>query len=227
MSDQPAVEPARWRSRAVARSVDPAREAAEERVQRFIDTALELMSNPDGDELTVQNVVDRSGLSLRVFYHHFAGKYELILAVFEEAIRTTARHLDQEVATADDPLERLRIFTTEYYRICRSGQPRHSEQRLPGRSMGQFAYQLLFDHPEEAAHAFTPLVATLQRLLEDAAAAGEIQAGLDHEQVAGIVLQAIMFNSFATTVTGSTTDDVPGRGDLFWEVLIHGLAGRP
>ena len=79
----------RWRSLAVARSVDPAREAAEDRVQRLIDAALELMTDPDGDEVTVQNVVDRAGLSLRAFYHHFPSKDELLLAVFEEAIRRT------------------------------------------------------------------------------------------------------------------------------------------
>ena len=51
--------------------------------------------------------------------------------------------------------------------------------------MGTFAHQLLFDHPQEAAHAFIPLVSLLRQLLDDAATAGEIQAGFDHEQVTG------------------------------------------
>ncbi len=215
----------RWRSLAVARSVDPAREAAEDRVQRLIDAALELMTNPDGDEVTVQNVADRAGLSLRAFYRHFPSKDELLLAVFEEAIRANAQHLQQEIAASDEPLERVRIFATEYYRSCRSGQTRHANRRLPGRKLGPFGYQLLFDHPDEAAHAFIPLVSLLRRLLDDATAAGVIPADRDNEQVAGIMLQAIMFNSFSTTITGSTTDDVPDRGDLFWGLLLHGLAG--
>ena len=123
--------PTRWRSLAVARSVDPAREAAEDRVQRLIDAALELMTNPDGDEVTVQNVADRAGLSLRAFYRHFPSKDELLLAVFEEAIRANAQHLQQEIAASDEPLERVRIFATEYYRSCRSGQTRHAEQAPP------------------------------------------------------------------------------------------------
>ena len=69
-------------------------------------------------------------------------------------------------------------------------------------------------------------MSSLRRLLDDAAAAGAIRSGGDHEQVAGIVLQSIMFNGFATTITGSTTDDYAGRGDLFWELLAHGLAGE-
>jgi AcrR family transcriptional regulator len=225
VSDPPAAEPTSWKGLAVARSVDPAREAAEERVQRFIDTALELMSSPNGDEFTVQNVVESSGLSLRSFYHHFTGKYELLLAVFEETVRTTAHFLEQEIDTSDDPLDRLRLFITGYYRTCRSGQPPQTEQRLPARTMGQFAHQLLFDHPQEASHAFTPLVSILRQLLDEAAAAAVIQPGLDHEQTAGVILQSIMFNAFATTVTGSTTDAVEGREELVWKLLLHGLAG--
>ena len=129
------------------------------------------MTNPDGDEVTVQNVADRAGLSLRAFYRHFPSKDELLLAVFEEAIRTNAQHLQQEIAASDDPLERVRIFATEYYRSCRSGQTRHADKRLPGRKLGPFGYQLLFDHPDEAAHAFIPLVSLLRRLLDDASAA--------------------------------------------------------
>ena len=101
-------------------------------MQRLIDAALELMSNPDAGDLTVQNVAERAGLSLRAFYHHFPSKDDLLLAVFEEAIQTTARSLDQEVAASADPLERLRIFTTEYYRTCRTGRTRALGPTAPG-----------------------------------------------------------------------------------------------
>jgi AcrR family transcriptional regulator len=217
--------PTPWRNRAVARSVEPQRAAAEDRVQRLIDAALELMTAPDGAELTVQNVADRAGLSLRAFYRHFPSKDDLLLAVFGEAIRATASHLERELAGSDDPLDRVRIFATEYYRSCRSGQTQHSDQVLPGRQLGPFGYRLLFDHPVDAAHAFAPLVTLLRSLLDDATAAGDIRGGRDNEQVAGMMLQAIMFNSFATTVTGTATDDVPERGPLLWDLLLHGLAG--
>jgi AcrR family transcriptional regulator len=224
VNDQPDTEPARWRSLAVSRSVDPAREAAEERVQRFLDAAVDLLNSPRGTDFTVQNVVDGSGLSIRSFYHHFAGKHELLLALFEESVRTTADYLQREMEAFDEPLDRLKCFTTEYYRLCRTGQPSDTN-RLPSRAMGKFAHQLLFDHPQEAAHAFTPLVSMLRKVLDDAAASGAIAPQADNQEVAGIIVQAVMFNSFATTVVGSTTDDVPDRAALVWELLIHGLSG--
>jgi len=212
----------------VSRSADPAREAAEDRVQRFLDAALELLNSPAGEDFTVQNVCERSGLSVRKFYLHFAGKHELMLALFEEAIRNTAEHLEQLVDELDDPVDRIRTFTTEYYRICRSGDPRTTDKRVPARSVGNFAHQLLYDHPEEASEAFTPLVSLLQRTLREAAAAGAIRTDLDDPQLAevvGIVLQAIMFNAFATTITGTSSDGSPDRGALLWDLLLGGLQG--
>jgi AcrR family transcriptional regulator len=63
---------ASWREQAVARSLDPARLRAEKRVQRFIDAALDLMSDSaPGIDFTVQDVVEKSGQSLRSFYQYF------------------------------------------------------------------------------------------------------------------------------------------------------------
>src|SRR3954449_5343425 len=95
-----------WRDQAVARSLDSARVRAESRVQRFLDAALELMNdNTTGKEFTVQEVVERSGQSLRSFYQYFGGKQELLLALFEEAVRSTAEALRTKVEEEDDPLE--------------------------------------------------------------------------------------------------------------------------
>lgn len=224
MTDKAAPGITSLRSLAVSRSVDPAREAAEARVQTFLDTALELMQSPGGEDFTIKKLVERSGLSLRSFYHHFAGKYELLVAVFEESIRATATYLTTQVATISDPLERVHVFVTEYYRMCR-GNPSDADARLPNRAFGNFAHQLLYDHPQEATQAFAPLVALLRHLLDEAAEAGAISDDLDREQVAGLVLQAIMFNAFATTITGTSTDESPGRGNVLWQLLLRGLTG--
>src|SRR3954462_11186662 len=154
-SDDPSVS---WRDLAVARSLDPARVRAEKRVQRFLDAALELMNSTSGKEFTVQEVVERSGQSLRSFYQYFAGKYELLLALFEESVRSTAEHLRDVVAEESDPLERLHRFAVEYYRICQP-TPKRAAKRAPTPSaMAEFAQQLLTAHPQEAARAFGPLV---------------------------------------------------------------------
>src|SRR4051812_4823170 len=121
MTDESVAEtaPPSWRDLAVARSLDPARVRAEKCVQRFLDAALELMTGSSEKEFTVQEVVELSGQSLRSFYQYFAGKHELLLALFEESVRSTAEHLEQVVAEETDPLARVRRFTVEYYQVCR------------------------------------------------------------------------------------------------------------
>jgi AcrR family transcriptional regulator len=221
LPDQPAVS---RRDQAVARSLDPARARAETRVQRFLDAALELMDGTDGKEFTVQEVVEQSGQSLRSFYQYFAGKHELLLAVFEESVRSTAEHLRAVIAEEDGAVDRLRRFTVEYYRLCRPARPDMRTFDRPTPALGQFAQQLLTDHPREAARAYLPLVTLLEDLLDDAAAAGGIRPGLHHRRIAGVVLQAIGFNTFSRTISGPTArGDGEAAPDELWETLLHGI----
>jgi len=229
MSDDATADPTvtTWRELAVARSLDPARARAEKRVQRFLDAALELMTSSDGKEFTVQEVVERSGQSLRSFYQYFAGKYELLLALFEESVRSTAAHLQEVVDGSDVPVERLHAFLVEYYRICHLSPKGRGANKPPAPAMAEFAQQLLTDHPKEASRAFVPLLDLLVDLLDDAAAAGAIQGGLNHRRIAGVLLQAIMFNAFASTISGSSVRRSPDEGaEELWGLVLGGIAAR-
>jgi AcrR family transcriptional regulator len=223
-ADATGADATSWRELAVARSLDPARVRAEKRVQRFLDAALELMSTSDTKDFTVQQVVERSGQSLRSFYQYFTGKYELMLALFEESVRTTAGHLEAQVAAEDDPMERLRIFLQEYYRLCTPPPPgKRATKRTPNPlAIAEFAQQLLTAHPREAAQAFRPLVTLLERLLDDAGEQGQLRPGLDHQRIAGVLLQAVMFNAFASTISGSPVRD--RAHEALWDLALHGLA---
>jgi len=218
--------PSTWRELAVARSLDPARARAEQRVQRFLDAALELMHSDSEKEFTVQDVVEKSGQSLRSFYQYFAGKHELLLALFEESVRSTAEHLQEVVDKIDDPMERLHRFVVEHYVICRPA-PKGKIGKKPGPTpvaMAEFAQQLLTEHPKEASQAFVPVITLLEQLLEDAETAGAIQPGLPRRRVAGVVLQGIMFNVFAATISGSSIRPDPHEAaEELWDLIIHGI----
>ena len=159
------------RELAVARSLDSARTRAENRVQQFLDAAVELMDEDPNRDFTVQEVVDRSGQSLRSFYQYFDGKYELLLALFEESVRATVVSLRDTLPAADaaDPVERLHAFVVQYHAMCR---PARTGRDRPTPGMGRFAQQLLTEHPKEAAAAFGPLMDLTRELLDAAAAAG-------------------------------------------------------
>jgi AcrR family transcriptional regulator len=212
-----------WRDLAVARSLDPARARAEKRVQRFLDAALELMTESPDKEFTVQEVVERSGQSLRSFYQYFAGKYELLLALFEEAVRKTALDLEAAVANETDPLERLHVFAIEYFKICHPS-PRGAKTKKAAPALAEFGQELLTAHPREASHAFIPLMQLFSGLLEDASKAGKLRPGIDGGGIAGIVLQSIMFHTFAATISGTSMKaDVDKAAEELWDLILHGF----
>lgn len=211
------------RDLAVARVLDPARERAETRVQRFLDAALELLNTSPNRDFTVQEVVEKSGQSLRSFYQYFDGKYELLLALFEDSIRAAATTLEERVAKEDAPLDRLRCFCIDYHALVRQGSDLTIDgKKWPMSSIGEFAQQLLAEHPEEASRAFAPLVKLLEDLVQAAVTSGDLRDDLSVKQVVGTVLQVIMFNPFATVIAGR--DSKPGdAAESLWKILFEGL----
>lgn len=192
-------------------------------MQRFLDAAMDLMINSSGKEFTVQEVVEKSGQSLRSFYQYFAGKYELLLALFEEAVRSTAVHLDDMIKDEKDPLARFHVACVEYYRICQpTTKAKATAKKGTAPALADFAQQLLTDHPKEATHAFVPLVELFTGLLDDAAAAKQIRPGLDHKRLAGVILEAVMFNAFAATISGTKVRE-DGAGEELWGLILHGI----
>ena len=208
--------PVRRRDLAVARSLDSARARSEGRVQRFLDAGFELLASAEsGKDFTVQEVVDRSGQSLRSFYQYFAGKHELLLALFDEAVRSTADRLEELTAAQDGALDRLRCFVLEYYRMCLPAPEGRVSKNNPTPVLAEFCHQLLTAHQNEASRAFVPLVGLLEKILDDAARAGVLRAGLESERAAGVILSTIMFDAaYAATISGNPDggDAERGRG---------------
>src|SRR5579864_9000573 len=104
-----------WRERAVERSLRNARARAVTRSDRFIAAAKQLLRETGRTDFTVQEVVERSRMSLRSFYQHFASKDDLLLALFEEVIREWIARLRESVLSEDDPLEQLRAYVLGMY----------------------------------------------------------------------------------------------------------------
>jgi AcrR family transcriptional regulator len=216
--------PASWREQAVARSLDSARLRAENRVQRFIDAAFELLSaSGPGEDFTVQEVVEKSGQSLRSFYQYFGGKQELMLALFEESVRLTAEELRNDIEGEKDPLERLHRLVVEYYKLCRPKVSTRGKKNEP-LALAEFAQQLMTASSLEATRAFAPLVALFSEVLDDVATAGAVRSDLHRDRIVGILLEMIMFNSFSSTIGGSmdgSADSEPA--EELWDLILHGI----
>jgi AcrR family transcriptional regulator len=62
--------------------------------QRILDAATEVLAARGFTAATMADIVDHSGASIGSIYHHFGGKKELFLAIFERLATDIDRHID-------------------------------------------------------------------------------------------------------------------------------------
>lgn len=213
------------RSQAVDRSLDGARARAEERVQRFLDAATELIIENGGLDFTVQDVVERSTQSLRSFYQFFDGKQHLLLAVYEDAMAATAAELAVMVDTVDDPLEKLHATLVTLYEWSElANESATPAPQLTVRSMASFVFDLMTTDRNAVMAATAPLFSVVLNVLHEAVASDAVK--VDNERATGaFLLQTVLFNAFGSAGDG---DDAARRerAESLWQFLLHGIAER-
>jgi AcrR family transcriptional regulator len=214
----PQEEPA-WKQRAVERSTKAAKLRAEQRVQRFLDAAQAIITKKGTTDFTVQEVVDRSRQSLRSFYQHFDGKHELLLALFEDALRRAADQIRAAAAGPSEPLDRLKVAVELLFELCR---PDPTAQRP---LFTDFAPQLLVSHPAETKVAHAPLLVLFSELMTEVKEAGQLRGNANPHRMAALTMQTVMF----VAQSSGAPDDVtahPISAEEAWDFCARGFARR-
>src|SRR5271165_2383063 len=99
--------PAPWEERSRNRVLEIGGDQLLERSRRIVEAAYDLLDEGGLQGLTIRAVLEKTGLSRRAFYERFAGKDDLMLAVFEQTIRLAASHYRGQVAALADPMARI------------------------------------------------------------------------------------------------------------------------
>jgi len=214
-------EPA-WRERAVARSLNAARSRAEQRVQRFLDAAFELIDEKGTTEFTIQEVVDRSKQSLRSFYEYFDGKDELVLALFEESIREADDDILAAVEAESDPLERLKTFAIRLHEWCDPIEEPRKRGTHNRRAISEFSMQLAVNHSERVRNALAPQTRLLRSLVSAANEAGAIRVS-DTRRGTALIQQTVMHSWFGNRLVENPKQRLTAQET--WEFVLHGLNG--
>lgn len=201
----PDEELPRWQRRSVERSLQNARRRAQQRSDRFVAAALELLAEREEADCTIQEVVDRSGMSQRTFYGFFDGKDSLLLAVYETILSKTAVPLLRErCGSTDDPVERLRILLDALAEFASRTGP------IP-RALTVFHLRLAETRPHDLVNALGPLHELITELLTDIAAVGRLRDDLDVRTQAALLQEMLLASLHSVVFTGSyhaSTDDL-------------------
>ncbi|BAV40385.1 TetR/AcrR family transcriptional regulator [Mycobacterium ulcerans] len=78
--------------------------------RRILDAATEVFATRGFNPATMAEVVASSGASIGSIYHHFGGKTELFLAIFEQMASAVEGKIEEALQQAGDETDRRRIF---------------------------------------------------------------------------------------------------------------------
>ena len=202
---------AQWERRVADRSASSTSERSVDRGRNLVRAAATVLERSGGDDITVQEVADEAGQSLRTLYQYFESKDDLLLAVFEEAMRTWAVLLEQAIADLEDPLDRLAGTMLAAVRMGGSSGASGFE-----RGLARLRLTLSESQPHLVGRAQAAVVAHVRGLVEAAAAAGRIHVA-DTEGATFMLLS--LTASFITAQTigndsGVRRPDVGGTADF-------------
>ncbi len=158
--------------RAEVRSLPDARSRRAEVTSRLVESARDLVWDAGGPTFTVNQVVAAAGTSLKSFYLCFAGKDELLVALFEDDARRGADALTSMVDVEGEPLERLRVVVVGLFRFLTV------EGRLPyAAALVREHLRLAESHPDQLRGVLHPFVGVFEDAVAAAQATGAVRAG--------------------------------------------------
>ncbi|MGH7898835.1 MAG: TetR/AcrR family transcriptional regulator, partial [Candidatus Binatia bacterium] len=167
-----------WQLQSMHRSLQSARARAHARSNRFVTAATQLLQEKGNADFTVQDVVDRSKMSIRTFYKYFATKEDLLVAVYETVVaRDAVPRLRKRIAKQRDPLLRLRAYIECLTELTAKTGP-------AGRTLASFQSRLAETRPADLARAMKPQFDLLVELINDIARSRPLRRDLTVETAA-------------------------------------------
>ncbi|HVA03135.1 MAG TPA: TetR/AcrR family transcriptional regulator [Acidimicrobiales bacterium] len=158
--------------RAELRSLPDVRARQIEVTARLVESARDLVWDAGGPSFTVTQVVAAAGTSLKSFYRCFAGKDELLVALFEDDARRGAEALSAMVDVEAEPLERLRVVVVGLFCFLTV------EGRLPyAAALVREHLRLAESHPDQLRGVLHPFVDVFEDAVTAAQVSGAVRPG--------------------------------------------------
>lgn len=175
-----------WQRQSLHRSLQSARARARARSNRFVTAATRLLQERGNSDFTVQDVVDRSRMSIRTFYKYFASKEDLLVAVYETAVAEEAvPRLRKRIEKHKDPLQRLRAYIDTVMDLTIKTGP-------GGRTLTGFQNRLAESRPADLARIMKPQFDLLVELIQDISRTQPLRGDLTVETAARLTHYTVM-----------------------------------
>ena len=204
-----------WKRLSIERSLQGPRARAQERTDRFVGAAMELMAERGSLDFTVQDVVDRSKMSIRTFYNFFASKDDLLVAVHETILATeVVPRMRAKCDAVSDPISRVKAYVEGIYDLTSNPGP-------AARALTTYSNRLLESRPEDLDRAFKPQIDLVVELIQDAEASGHLRTSLGTQAAAHLLHHTVLATVHAR-ILGADREDHISAADL-WTFCSSGI----
>ncbi len=205
-----------WLRQSMERSLRSARARAHARSDRFVVAATQLLQEKGSDEFTVQDVVERSKMSIRTFYKYFGSKEDLLVAVSETVVaREAVPRLRKHIAKEKDPVLRLKAYVEGLVELT-------AQTTGPvARTLTSYQNRLAESRPADLARAMRPQIELLVELIRDAARTQPLRGDLTVETAARLMHYTVLAAVHARVLGTEGADEVsPGA---LWQFCVAGM----
>ena len=204
-----------WQRQSMQRSLRTARARAHARSDRFVTAATRLWQEKGNTDFTVQDVVDRSKMSIRTFYKYFASKEDLLAAVHETVVaRQAVPRLRRRIEKFRDPLLRLRAYIEELVELTAKTGP-------VGRTLITYQNRLAESRPADLATAMKPQFELLVELIGDIARTRPLRRDLTVETAARLTHYTVLAAAHGRALGSEGAGDIPAQA--IWQFCVSGM----
>jgi AcrR family transcriptional regulator len=184
-----------------------------------VDAAHRLMTTK-GAGFTTQDLAKEAGVALQTFYRHFAGKDQLLLAVFERLIGEQAIRSARVSRRVKDPIDRLRMYVTDPFNGLRS-----KNGTAQARFMTAEHWRLYQLFPDEMNRARQPYADLVEQELRTATAEGRLTS-TDPAKDAWLITQLVTsaYHHYAFAEPSQRVEEIV---EHLWTFCLAAVGGRP
>lgn len=161
---------------------------------------MELLEETGDVDFTVQDIVERSQLSLRAFYQHFGSKDQLLLSLFEELVTQFTEVLAADVVGIDDPFDRLEAYARGFMENAHASRP------FGGRAWAIYQMRLAAEQPSDYAKSIEGQVDVLRSILHHGVERGVFRSDLTE------VAMTLLINSTLVSIAQMDVFDIKASG---------------
>ena len=204
-----------WQRQSMQRSLRSAHARAHARSDRFVAAATRLLQEKGNTEFTVQDVVDRSKMSIRTFYKYFASKEDLLVAVYETVVaRNAVPRLRKRIEKFRDPMLRLRAYVEGLVELTGKTGP-------AGRMLINYQNRLAETRPADLATAMKPQFELLVELIGDIARTRPLRPDLTVETAARLTHYTVLAAAHGRAFGTEGAFDIPAQ--TIWQFCVSGM----